>query len=770
MKYNLNWQICLTVCVIITGCKEKNNHIGPWLQAPTATSITIMIGTSKNVKAKLYLGSNAAEMTLAVKDSIGQQLHSFDLTDLLPESKYYYQVRWPGGQTETASFITAPVSDTAAVRVLAYGDSRSDPETHEKIVNLAIREKPQILIHTGDLVADGKQLKQWEPQFFRPAARLIRQTPIFPVLGNHERESGYYYDFFPLHERKQYWSADYGMIHIIGLNSGIATDPLSEQYRWLEADLQANSSKRWIIAVLHHPLFHAHPSRPIYEFRYHWQPLFEKYGVRLVLSGHDHYYLRNYPIGHGGAEMNPVTHITTAGGGAPLYKILPNQFTAVSKRVNHFMILDVSQKKISGKAIGLDGKTIDEFSIFKDVKTADLGKYIDFGIIELEKALFNQIGKLEISELNDSLLQFKGRWSIGKELTFNSKINIDWQEANSWQISYPDTEIVLIRGTDSQYEFEATVPLQSLSPGPIANFIIQSDSGSVTDSAVASPVSQTFMVSLEQALAVNASAAVNSDMNPAAEFIKYFANSSYLPGLVWGLALNFVKAPSDSFLAQLPDLDMSDISYSNLFYFAPFHFVQGDYSHWDDWLDAVRKTPAKNQVALRPLFTKIAADSVMTTSPITSWSTIGPWDNPDGKGLDTVYDPENEINFNRIYQGKDGQEIGWQILSTPSGWIDFLELYTPNTNTVAYAYTVIEARRAGQVLFLLGSDDAPAVWLNGKEVHRLPGGRAAARNQDFIVADLQQGKNEVLLKVDQGTGGWKMILETVDRDQIIVAN
>lgn len=769
MQFKQRMKIIFIILFLLTGCKEKTTHIGPWLQEPSNAGITILVGTKKEVKAALFLGEHASELTSVMSDSTRIRLHSYTLTSLEPGWNYYYQVRWLGGQTDTANFKIAPVSDTATVRILAYGDSRSNPEVHERIVTRALEYNPDIAFHTGDLVVDGKILSLWEPEFFAPAAELLQQIPFYPVLGNHERESGYYYEYFPLHQKKHYWSADYGMVHIIGLNTGVATDSESEQYKWLEADLKAQVDQKWIIVTLHHPLFHCHPTRPVYDFRYHWQPLFEKYGVNLVLSGHDHYYLRNHPIGHSGSGLTAVTHITTAGGGAPLYKIEPQPFMAVSQSIHHFLMLEVSEAKIEGEAVDLNGNTIDKFTISINGELTDEGKYIDFGIIELERNLTNQMGNLKIIELADSLLQYRGEWSFGRELTFDSELRIKWQESEHWQVTNPDLEIEMQSGVDYQYLFEATVPAGSTAPGPAVLFTVTPDSEPESDFIQSTvPANQTFEIFLENALYTYASATIKSDIRPAVSFINYFNKSTYLPRLIRNLAWNYTRTPDDSLLVLLADLEQSDPSNVNLFYFAPFHFFNGDYDNWDNWLEAVITTPVLNQVAVRPLFTKISADTALDIQTITNWTSIGPYDNPEGRGLEIVYDPEKELNFDKVYLGKDSLEISWQELKTPTGWVDFLELYDPELNTVAYVHTILEAKQKGRVLFLLGSDDAPALWLNGNEIHRLPGGRAAAKSQDFIVADLQEGLNNVLVKVDQGTGGWKMIMEVVDKDQILI--
>ena len=82
---------------------------------------------------------------------------------------------------------------------------------------------------------------------------------------------------------------------------------------WLEQQL-SESVATWKIAVFHHPPYtcggHAGDTRVARE----WVPLFESYGVQLVLSGHDHNYQRF-------AARNGVTYVVHGGGAAGLYSL-----------------------------------------------------------------------------------------------------------------------------------------------------------------------------------------------------------------------------------------------------------------------------------------------------------------------------------------------------------------------------------------------------------------------------------------------------------------
>ena len=86
------------------------------------------------------------------------------------------------------------------------------------------------------------------------------------------------------------------------------------------------------------------------------QPLCEEYGVPIVLGGHNHYYAR--------AEVNNIQHITTGGGGAPLYQpdtSYPNIVTATM--ANHFCAVEINKDTLKLRAITPDGEIIDSFSV-----------------------------------------------------------------------------------------------------------------------------------------------------------------------------------------------------------------------------------------------------------------------------------------------------------------------------------------------------------------------------------------------------------------------
>lgn len=337
------------------GPEASDLLVGPYLQNLKPDAVTIMWETTSPAVGKVIYGEDVFENSAA--DVRSATMHEVTLKGLRPGNTYKYRCAWGDQISEPAQFKTAPPLGTRECRIAVYGDSRSAPETHARTASLIAREAPDIVLHTGDLVTDGTVYAQWKPEFLDPILPYASSITWFTVAGNHERESAHYYNYVSLPGNESWWSTDYANVHIIGLDSCLAADEKSEQYQWLVRDLQ-NNRQEWTIVFFHHPLFSGHATRPVPSFRSAWQSLFMEYGVDLVFVGHDHHYYRTYPIGG-------VVHITTGGGGAPLYPAVERPYCAHRRACHHFVLLDVGGDRIVGRVIEKEGKGIDAFILDK---------------------------------------------------------------------------------------------------------------------------------------------------------------------------------------------------------------------------------------------------------------------------------------------------------------------------------------------------------------------------------------------------------------------
>jgi poly(3-hydroxybutyrate) depolymerase len=83
--------------------------------------------------------------------------------------------------------------------------------------------------------------------------------------------------------------------------------------------------------------------------------------------------------------------------------------------------------------------------------------------------------------------------------------------------------------------------------------------------------------------------------------------------------------------------------------------------------------------------------------------------------------------------------------------------------SVAYAYTTVDAATDGDAYFHFGSDDGAKVYLNGVLIHHVYANRGCREHSDVFAGHLKKGSNALLVKVDQGNGGWGLVLQILDR-------
>jgi hypothetical protein len=177
------------------------------------------------------------------------------------------------------------------------------------------------------------------------------------VIGNHDYlTAGGRYEFRLLGMPGAYYTRKIGDAQLFLLDSNNVND---KQTAWLDAALAA-STATWKIAAFHHPPYTCGGHFGLLAVQRRWVPLFEQYGVQLVLSGHDHNYQRF-------ASRNGVTYVVHGGGGAGLYSIkrcptsYPRRLRA--RAVHGFLEVVVGSDLLTVSAVDLRGRVTDRFSL-----------------------------------------------------------------------------------------------------------------------------------------------------------------------------------------------------------------------------------------------------------------------------------------------------------------------------------------------------------------------------------------------------------------------
>jgi acid phosphatase type 7 len=259
--------------------------IAPYLQDASPSSIKIMWETSSGEESiveygttsKLSKKATGAAYPINYTDS---RIHEVQLTGLSRLTTYYYRVKTGKMVSDTYQFKTPPfASDKKAFRVVAMSDMQEDrtyPDKFAELINDGVLSYLQkeyggkvpdnlaLMMIPGDLVDDGTNYEQWKRDFFDPGSPLFSQVPVYPVPGNHERNSAYYFKYFSLPSNgspeydEHWWYKDYGNTRIIGINSNDGYR-INKQLEWLDNVLEKTSANDSIDLFL--PKCTTHSSR-----------------------------------------------------------------------------------------------------------------------------------------------------------------------------------------------------------------------------------------------------------------------------------------------------------------------------------------------------------------------------------------------------------------------------------------------------------------------------------------------------------------------------
>ncbi|MBA2113635.1 LamG-like jellyroll fold domain-containing protein [Bremerella alba] len=356
--------------------------IDPYLQFGTQTTMTVMWRSNRPAMGTLFYGETAqCPQRIDVADL--KTVHEIRIEDLQPETQYFYRTETrlteegPPLLSEVATFQTAVHKDTPfAFAVIS--DTQGNPTVSGKLAGLAWEQRPSFLLHPGDLVSVGPDDSHWTQHFFPSMNPLIRHVPFYPVLGNHERNAQYYYDYVSLPSPEYYYTYRFGNAQFFMIDSNRNVDPESEQYKWLEKTL-SESDAAWKFVCHHHPPYSSDEN----DYGNLWKtnkgtrgdtkarqlvPLYEKYHVDIVWNGHIHSYERTWPILENKAvnQGGPV-YMITGGGGGPLETPGPIRpfFMNTVRRGHHYAMVRINGAKLEFQAYDLDNRMFDQMVIEK---------------------------------------------------------------------------------------------------------------------------------------------------------------------------------------------------------------------------------------------------------------------------------------------------------------------------------------------------------------------------------------------------------------------
>lgn len=301
-------------------------------------------------------------------------IHRFTarLRELEPDTQYEYIISPIDKWEDAFTFTTAGSDDSWSF--VWFGDVHNKPEFGE-LHDIAEENHPDAAFYSiaGDLVGDGLYRDQWD-ELFEYSKDVLSKKPLMNVPGNHDNRMGLgawmYRDMFSYPANgpddvpaEQTYSFVYrnALFLMLDVTSGV-----ENQADWIEKQL-AQSDATWKIAVFHFPPYNH--QEPYLNIQKEWVPLFDKYHVDMVYSGHMHYYMRSKPMNSGqvvDTYEDGTAYIISLGIPGRSQDAEEEPY-AIVRDFNGWMYqyVSIDDNHLQYQAINRDGKLIDEFEIKK---------------------------------------------------------------------------------------------------------------------------------------------------------------------------------------------------------------------------------------------------------------------------------------------------------------------------------------------------------------------------------------------------------------------
>jgi len=317
-----------------------------------------------------------AKSTSKKTDLDSRTIHKAAVNNLMPGTEYVYRVGSSGGYSAQGVFKTAaadPGSFTFLNITDTQGGSSRDYSVWKNTLDKALAKFPdaKFLVHTGDMVDVGYLANQWD-MFIGAAQDELLNLPILPAVGNHEalnkNKTNYntsnFTDRFNLPDSGitgapagTVYSVDYGDLHIAVMNTQCGSSNYKKQAEWLKKDM-SSSKKPWKVVALHRGPYGA--TYDTTDIRKAWAPAFDELGIDLVLQGHDHNYVRSYPMKNEKAVQNGKGTVYIIGntGGVKYYPLTKRTWQAVDLQPKTPMYIAVTVNRTNMIISAYDNKNI----------------------------------------------------------------------------------------------------------------------------------------------------------------------------------------------------------------------------------------------------------------------------------------------------------------------------------------------------------------------------------------------------------------------------
>lgn len=358
---------------------------GPHLTYVDESSAWLLWETSEPATATLRWGASEALENAVTLEANGP-IQEHVIRGLEPDTPYFYDlaVTNAAGETIETGLQSVRTATTPGnpFRFAVIGDTETRPHINQQISRLMWDERPSFVINLGDMTDGGREGNkfQWNYEYFVGVMPMVARVPTFSVPGNGEGNLYWYKRYHALPGEESPYTFSWGDADFFMLNS-VPKDtdfvPGGRQYVWLEEQLAA-SDATWKFVALHYAPYTSEEN----DYGDSWReastlgdpdvrplvPLFEKYGVDIVMFGHLHLYERTRPMTNGEVDPDGVVYLLSGGAGGNLEDFSPNPapFTVKTHRGHHYCTVDLFGDTLTLRMYDLEGALRDEAVLRKE--------------------------------------------------------------------------------------------------------------------------------------------------------------------------------------------------------------------------------------------------------------------------------------------------------------------------------------------------------------------------------------------------------------------
>ena len=371
--------------VILYPCRDSAEMSVTWWDSAAAASGRVVYGTDENLTdAKTVNATQSATGDSANKYSAFEA----KMTGLAAGTKYYYKVGHDNVWSKTNSFTTQP-ADTTAFKFVFFGDVQSGYDNWAKLVsNAAGNNDLAFALTAGDMVNFDSSIYNWN-EFLSAASKNFASLPMLAVTGNHETigttgTPDYLQKFMALPTNgpegfdERFYSYDYGNAHITVLDSNVFSgeenlteEKLAEIKTWIKNDLAA-SNATWKIVAMHHPAYAVVSDSIAAKVMANWVDVFEEAQVDVVFCGHQHIYMRTYPMYKEKVNKHGITYVMGNSGDKTYPKADVSYSAKMIENTPTYQLISIDGNKMILKTCTADGTVLDSVNITAHDRTVEI--------------------------------------------------------------------------------------------------------------------------------------------------------------------------------------------------------------------------------------------------------------------------------------------------------------------------------------------------------------------------------------------------------------